>query len=446
MTTKTNHKMPRTGVRNCHGVEACATPKSAQFLKVLLATLLLASPMASLALTPIADSQLSGITGQALLTADYIKPGQIAGDPNAQMPIGFYRMGLDAIVEANVNINKLQLGCGGFNNNIKVGCDIDLDYVSMMGLAGPGSVQPAASGTGGTGQKDALGALTNNTFAGAPATSGFIMNRPYVTIAVANPEDPLNREVVGFKFGAQSVSGYMGIGRIYQNGEVNKETGETCNATNGQSLGCHSGLNALSGYMHVLVSGAIPIQGSVLGGAASIGSPSSQDDLSDPSNPDKSNACFGATDLGTNCSAASTPAINADISGTRTNILNVVLPTHAHAKVTALGFIPLTMDLDLLTNLKQNLRFIHGFATSNTGDFFLSFQRQQVAWPKYDKSGYAVIANAGWWMNIPKVSTENLKGATLTINESGVPTTLNLQNLELKSVPPINCFGSYYYC
>lgn len=395
---------------------------------------LLALPLAAQALTPIGDSQLGDITGQALLTSDYIAPNSLPGADGAasSTDFGFYRMGLDAIVETNVNINKLQLGCGGFNNNIKVGCDIDLDYVSMMGL-GNGSDQPN--------QLTALGATAKNTFAGKPAESGFIMNRPYLTIAVANPNDPTKREVVGFKFGAQSVSGYMGIGRVYQDGQTNLETGEVCNGTNGNSLGCHSGLNSLSGYMHVLVSGAIPIDGSVLGGAATIGNPADNADLSNGSN-----ACFGATNLGSNCTAGGTAPIEADIAGTRISTLKVVLPTHAHAEVTALGFIPLTMDLDLVTNLTQNLRFIHGFATENTGDFFLSFQRQQVRWPKYDKSGYAVTANAGWWMNIPKVSTENLRGAKLTINDGGVPTSLSVSNLELNSVPPVNCYGSYRYC
>lgn len=414
------------------------TSSMTRFTKLFCASALLAIPLTSMALTPISDQAMGEVTGQALLTSDYIAPGSLGTDPNNQMNIGFYRMGLDATVETNVNINKLQLGCGGFNNNIKVGCDIDLDYVSMMGLKQAGSVQPDASTSG---QKDALGTSTNNTFAGTPASSSFTMTRPYVAIAVANPDDPSKREVVGFKFGAQSVNGYMGIGRVYQNGQTNLETGETCTATNGQSLGCHSGINSLSGYMHVLVSGAIPIKGKVLGINNAVTNPTPEDQLANPP-ANTSNACFGATDLGTDCTAAGTAAITADISGTRINTLNVTLPTHAQARVLSL----LTLHLTLVTNLSQNVRFIHGFAANNTGDFFLSFQRQQVAWPKYDKTGYAALANAGWWMNIPEVSSENLEGATLNLNESGLPTTLNLSNLELRSVPPINCYGSYMYC
>lgn len=396
--------------------------------------LLLGLPLTTFAMAPMSDAQLSDVTGQALLISDYIAPNSLsgAGGAGSTTDFGFYRMGLDATVETNVNINKLQLGCGGYNNNIKVGCDIDLDYVSMLGL-GNGSAQPN--------QQDALGATNKNMFAGAPATSGFIMNRPYVTIAVANPNNPQLREVVGFKFGAQSVSGYMGIGRVYQNNQRNLETGEMCVGTNGQSLGCHSGLNSLSGYMFVKVSGAVPVQGSVMGGLANIIDPATNAGLDNGSN-----ACFGATNLGSNCTVGGTQPITAEISGTRIQSLSVVLPTETHAIVRIAGLFNMTMDLSLVTNLKQNLRFIHGFATENTGDFFLSFQRQQVKWPKYDKSGYAVVANAGWWMNIPSVSTENLSGATLQVNESGIPQTLNTENLELKSVPPINCYGGYRYC
>ncbi len=414
-------------------------------LRPFIAGLLLGLPLAANAMTPMTNEQLSATTGQALLTADYIAPNSLGvTDPNTQMPIGFYRMGLDAIVETNVNINKLQLGCGGFNNNIKVGCDIDLDYVSMLGLRTASSNQDDFNSNGdGIYMKDAFGNNKVNPFAGAPATSDFRMKRPYVTIAVAHPNDPTKREVVGFKFGAQSVTGYMGIGRIYQAGETNLETGETCVATNGDSLGCHSGLNSLSGAMHVIISGAVPIEGSVLGGAATIDNPADN-----PGLDDGSNACFGNTNLGTNCSAGpgGTSVIATDIVGTRINGMNVNLPTHAHAEVTALSIIPLTLDLALVTKLKQNLRFIHGFKVDHTGDFFLSFQRQQVSWPKYDKTGYAIPANAGWWMNIPKVLTEDLRGATLHVNESGIPSTLNTANLELFSVPPVNCYGGYKYC
>lgn len=388
-------------------------------LLALAAGVLLGMPLAASALMPLNDAELSNATGQALLISDYIAPSGIGvTDPNTQMPIGFYRMGLDATVEANVNINKLQLGCGGFNNNIKVGCDIDLDFVSMMGLNKTGSTQPTS------GQKDATGGDNYNKDAGAPVTSDFLMKRPYVAIAVANPDDPAKREVVGFEFGAESVTGYMGIGRVYQNGQTNLETGEVCSSTNFQSLGCHSGLNSLSGYLVANVSGGMPVTGTALGLGYS------------------GNTCFGPINYpGGNCST-SDPALKIPVSGTRINSMKTTMIAHSH--VVAAGII--TLNLDLPTTMTENLRFIHGFTVNNTSDFFLSFQRQAVNWPKYDKTGYAATANAGWWMNIPEVNTTGIIGATLEVPGNAIPTSLEVKDLELKSVPPINCYGSYQYC
>ena len=46
--------------------------------------------------------------------------------------VGFYKLGLEAELEINANIRKLQLGCGGVNG---AGCDIDFDNVSLSGVA-----------------------------------------------------------------------------------------------------------------------------------------------------------------------------------------------------------------------------------------------------------------------------------------------------------------------
>src|SRR5690606_3586665 len=149
-------------------------------------------------------------------------------------------------------------------------------------------------------------------------------------IAVAYPNDPTKREVVGFEFGAQSVTGYMGIGRVYQNGQVNQETGETCVATYSNSVGCHSGLNSLSGFMHVTMSGAVTVDDDtgILGIHAT------------------GDACFGNTTYGSRCNPGKTaytgpggakpagppsyPELTTDIIGTRINSLSTVMVSHAN--------------------------------------------------------------------------------------------------------------------
>lgn len=136
------------------------------------------------ALERLSDQELSAVEGQALFTSQYVGDGQ-SGNDNAG--ISFYRMNLNANVAFNMNINKLQMGCGGVNG---VGaCDIDISQVSMMGDNGSGG-------------------------AGAAATSDFSLQNPYVELAIKNDSSPANREVVGFRIGAHQANGFMSMGTI----------------------------------------------------------------------------------------------------------------------------------------------------------------------------------------------------------------------------------------
>ena len=65
------------------------------------------------------DEQLADVTGQALLQM------------NKEFTNGytFYKAGLDAELRLNMNIDKLQLGCGGVNGTD--GCDLDIDNFSL---------------------------------------------------------------------------------------------------------------------------------------------------------------------------------------------------------------------------------------------------------------------------------------------------------------------------
>jgi hypothetical protein len=67
-------------------------------------------------LQALTDEQLSETTGQALMSLTYIAPTDTANlEARAQVgdsTVGFYKLGLEATVELNANIKKLQLGCG----------------------------------------------------------------------------------------------------------------------------------------------------------------------------------------------------------------------------------------------------------------------------------------------------------------------------------------------
>jgi hypothetical protein len=346
------------------------------------------SYMAGADMVSLDDQQMSAVNGQALLSADRLVAG--AGAPAVDAGLTFYRMSMDATVALNANINHLQLGCGGINNYIVVGCDLDLQYVSFMGTDGAGGP-------------------------GAAMTSDFVMTRPYVELAVKNDGTP-NREVVGFNLGSQGARGYLSVGRAYDNGRVNQENGGTCNTSN--PVTCHSGINTISGYLNAHFQGSIPVTINIW--------PYSE---TDTATIDSTIAVSG-----TRLSTLHVPGLQLGISGGLAGLIG-----SAYA------------------NLTESLRFLHGFAISDdsgnaTKNFAISFERQQVAYPTYDKTGYGSPANTGWWMNVPSAQLTGIQGAPVTftglgpllsaLGEPGYP----VSNIELNQVPTQNCYGAAKFC
>lgn len=352
-------------------------------MKKILIILIILLPSISVAMVPLDDSELVEITGQSLLVADFIEAGSISGqDPD----MSFFRMGLDGIVEMNMNIDKLQLGCGGFNEVIATGCDIDIDYVRLMGL---------------NAERDGPG---------EPVASDFILTRPYFEIAISENANG-EREVAGFKIGAEKAEGYMGIGRRYADGQENLEHGGTCtNAREGGgALNCHSGINQLSGFLTLDISGRAEGCFRIifcLNGNGPV-------------------AKFGAKE--------GTDAVIQNRTGTRMSSV------HLDFNVAAFLF-----DLRIKANINESLRFIHGMVVDSE-DFFLSFQRQAIKYPKYTKDAVASVANAGWWMNIPHIEISGLSANVGTVGVGAIG-GMNLTNAELNQTPPKNCYGSYNFC
>ncbi len=349
------------------------------------------------ALQTLADQELAVVVGQNLFVADqYVG---LTGTPGEGLM--YTRMGLNVDMELNANINKFQLGCGGFNESIRTGCDVDMDYVSLMGL------NAAKSGGGAIG-------------------SDFKLTRPYIEIVTTNTGNATQREVVGIKIGAQQANGYFGVGRVYKDGETNLENGGTCGSSAGAAaLACHSGLNTISGFLGVEMSAQVPVT------VAGIFNET---------------ACFGNTSF-TNDACGSGDAFYRDIVGSR---IDAFRAPSIPLKLSG-GFLSAIGISKAYANVTESLRFVHGFALDQTSDFGLSFQRQQVSYLKYDKSGYSSAANAGWWMNVPNVKVVDLKGDHVSISLGQVGAALGepglpLSNIELNQTPPSNCFGSSKFC
>lgn len=361
-------------------------------MKPFLLMLALCSASASVyALPAMSDDDLAAVTGQNLFVADIIQGA--AGTPGAGFT--YTRMGLNAEVALNANINKLQLGCGGYNEIVATGCDIDIDFLSLMGRSATEGGTPATGATAGT--------------KAAAAGSDFTLTRPYVEI-VTTGNTASTREVVGFKLGAQSANGYFGVGRFYNAGETNQEHGGVCG--NDAGLNCHSGINSLSGYINIRMQG-------------------------------QADGCFSLTGAGLICINGSGPVATFDqwvpLIGTRMKKAEIVLNTTSFIGIPVVG------------TVSENLRFVHGFALVNTPDFGLTFQRQQVAHPTYSTSSssatqsYSPLTNAGWGFSIPSMELTGLY--TDVGNQSlGAIAGITLTDQDLGQRPPSNCFGSSKFC
>ena len=149
----------------------------------------------------LSDTELSDVNGQALLSLSNIAPN----DPSNKMSgqgIGFYKLGLEADLELNANIKKLQLGCGGVNG--AGGCDIDIDNLSLSGIS--------------------------DTREGRAGSSAKLTN-PFLEFAIKNPNSASTREMVGIRLSAERALGLLTLG---------DENSATPN-----------GINSLSGYLKI---------------------------------------------------------------------------------------------------------------------------------------------------------------------------------------------------
>jgi len=150
-------------------------------------------------ITSLSDGELRKVEGQGLMTLSYISPTD-SQNQNTGSNIGFYKLGMEAQVDLNANIKKLQLGCGGVNG--AGACDIDIDYLSLSGVA--------------------------DTSTGRASSSATITN-PFIQFAIKNPNSASTREVSGFRLSAESIQGLLTFG--LENGDAK------------------SGINSFSGYM-----------------------------------------------------------------------------------------------------------------------------------------------------------------------------------------------------
>jgi len=356
------------------------------------------------------DEQLSDVVGQALMSLTYLAPSDQANleskRVNGSNNIGFYKLGLEAELELNANIRKLQLGCGQMNG--KDGCDIDIDNFSISGLFSSREGR---------------------------ASSDAILSNPFIEFAIRNPNSASTREIVGLRLSAEKAFGMLTFGQ---------ENSETAN-----------GINSFSGYMKLASATGIATTAkremtNALGNMT--GRISVQNAFPLSSSP----RGFSSNNYNLTLNAASVPFATKpmEINGSRMSSVNLVAEAlipeidfsgPLAATINVVGFIPITLNKNVtgkITNLgvdigiKQSLGMIHSIPV-NGNPFSLSLQRQDLQW-----SNAAVAAGKGWWMAFEN----DIQLGDVTPN-ADIPITNQLLAQVLPKVNqylynnPINCNG-----
>jgi len=349
-------------------------------MRIMRSSILFAAPLffsllsySANAMVELGDEQLSDVTGQAFIQMGATEGAGISSD------VMFYKAGLDAEVEINLNIEKLQLGCTATSINGQF-CDIDIDNFSLSG----------------------------KTWTDGRPDSSAILTRPFFEFAVKNDQSKTLREVVGIRLSSENASGMLTLGD------------QTPSMTDAES---RNGINSLSGYMNI---------GSASGTAITEARPMSYDDttyngqtyagLGEPITGNLWLTVLGivndvvgvsSTDYellleSTSANVVTSPTVvsgrrltSVQLDGTATidpvsfsgpmrvyvqNLLglgiNLNLDKEVTGRITGLG---------ANVAINESLAYIHKIEADNP--FSLSMQMENVLWPDA-----AAAAQQGWWL------------------------------------------------
>ncbi|MDO3664953.1 hypothetical protein Q3V50_09535 [Acinetobacter sp. ANC 7710] len=357
-------------------------------------------------LRPLNDEELAATQGQALMSLSYIAPADAANAERLRnggaSNIGFYRLGMEATLELNANIKRLQLGCGGTNG--ADGCDIDLQDVGLSGV-----------------KLDSNGALLPMTREERASSSAKLTN-PFIEFAIKNPGQASTREVVGLRLSAEDALGLLTIGdndlvdssgNKIPNG-INSLSGYVkTKATSGEVMTTptifgKAGDQVLRGMVYADILGALCTGGcgeEPYNGFTSLPGHANTTGLSIPSLKAKFNVP-DAIITGQRMKSATIRNVNT------TSIDDIVINKDSgkiqlklDRPVSVLGIINVSeiyiqmetkiKNLSANINFEENLGYLHNLPI-NGGGFYLGLQRQALKWPGAEEQD---IAQPGWWMS-----------------------------------------------
>ncbi|WP_151722800.1 hypothetical protein [Acinetobacter ursingii] len=307
----------------------------------------------------LSDGELRKVEGQGLMTLSYISPTD-SQNQNTGSNIGFYKLGMEAQVDLNANIKKLQLGCGGVNG--AGACDIDIDYLSLSGVA--------------------------DTSTGRASSSATITN-PFIQFAIKNPNSASTREVSGFRLSAESIQGLLTFG--LENGDAK------------------SGINSFSGYMVTKDTTGTVSTGAVNSGLTQSALGKVITGMA-KSSTGLITTNFRSTDYDLTLSAASGSLVlpsqvitgkritSANLTGTATVSgigLGGTIKADTDLGIGVSGNLSGTINnLGVNVTVNEDLGYFHKVNLNGTAAS-LSMQKQNLIWPDAKST-----AQTGWWLEL----------------------------------------------
>ncbi|EDX88415.1 MULTISPECIES: hypothetical protein [unclassified Alcanivorax] len=429
------------------------------------------------AMVELKDEQLADVTGQALLQM------------NKEFTNGytFYKAGLDAELRLNMNIDKLQLGCGGINGTD--GCDLDIDNFSLGCVANSSGQCITQNPVLGSIQKPGLlRDCGNGTCTGTnidktiqDQLKDFIINRPFFQFAIKNDSSTTLREVVGVRMGGEQVSGPMSFGSLnvfsgFMSGNAQLDLQEQGRGRNPQDVAVTCG--PLTG----------PCPGSLGGSGVNVFGLNEPDRSLGLDNDEacvlficeefrnltvsfdgvtrnspvsvlgnrRSQALISNLNLGRNTHGGVEGAVAAIVdslsiersSGLPSGLINLIkglIQGQMEQKIInqlAAGLNTSVASLDNNTyQLPYNLSNVHQLDVSSSL-FGLSFQKEDVQYP-----GYSNSVPVGWAMYAPDAFTLDISDRT-TAFVSNIAGNANARNGNIVGLeaPLRNCWGSARFC
>lgn len=361
-----------------------------------------ATAVANTGMVSLSDQDLSKQTGQALLNLSNVAPGQ-AGNPNTD--VGFYRLGMEAKLELNANIRKLQLGCGGANG--AGACDVDIDRLRFSGFTGTQNI------------RDDKGPLTD-----------FVLNNPFIEFAIKNPNIASTRQIVGLRLGAAQAQGVMSFGERPYNtdGSSNEDT----NVAN------HSGINRLTADMNLTVTnGKTPV--------TSFGIPVGTATINKDSPAAGDNVFLNQYFSRASSFEIAPLKARFNVLGIPTNIEIRLLEDFRMIHSISIGSATTPADdfYISLSSLGDNL-----VEDKNTAEFASNFKPvNDTNWIKWQKTSGTWSSSArGWSFSLPDVSVSNFTTDSVGLSGGGGLFSKTLTNLDLNQVPVDNCYGGLTFC